>query len=114
MTDEAMKAAAVAVKSAADEDGEVYLTSGFYSLEERADRVARAAIAAFLKAWEPDEAVLLESIQRVCCGLPSEDWREGLCAAPKCDCYRKHGLRIVPGAVKAAARAEAERMERGG
>lgn len=115
MTDEAMRAAAEALFDAAPfrcERGPLEAQPNSY--QDLCHRYARAAVVAFLKAWEPSEAVLLESIQRICCGLPSKDWREGLCAAPKCDCYRKHGLKIVPDAVKAAARAEAERMERGG
>lgn len=64
--------------------------------------LARAAILATLRGIrEPTREMCNAGIPINCTGLPTGDWREGICAAPNCSCYEKHGMRIVPATYRA-------------
>ena len=66
------------------------------------DDVAAAAILATLRGIrEPTLEMCNAGIPINCTGLPTGDWREGICAAPNCSCYEKHGMRIVPATYRA-------------
>lgn len=78
------------------------IAAGYRYNPATASDIARAAILATLRGIrEPTLEMCNAGIPINCTGLPTGDWREGICAAPNCSCYEKHGMRIVPATYRA-------------
>lgn len=60
---------------------------------------------------EPTEAMLLAGNWIICCGLPTQNWVEGLCAAPNCKCWHEFGKPLLTKAWKAMEKVRTATIE---